>query len=147
MSESANFEDLVTSRKQWIEDVLRPWCRSARRMELLKAENEWQDIAGRAAAEQTLWAWAWERFPALVYDGLTGVNETRKVIVTFQDGETITGYPEGRQSQRGQLVMLVGDETMDSASADQLTESGPFSIDLISSVALADAVNETEPQS
>jgi len=138
MSESVDFESLVTSRKQWIEEVLRPWCRSASRKELLKAENEWEDIAGRAAAEQTLWSWAWERFPVLVYDGLTGVNETRKVVVRLHHGETIIGYPEGRQSQRGQLVLLVGDEIMDSASASELTEAGPFSLDQISDVTLAE---------
>ena len=142
MSDSVDFENLVTSRKQWIEDVLRPWCRSAARKELLKAENEWQDIAGRAAPEQTLWSWAWERFPVLVYDGLTGVNETQKVVVQLNSGDTITGYPEGRQSQRGQLVMLVGDENMEAASASELKEVGPFSLDQIAAVTLVEGSAE-----
>lgn len=134
MSDSVDFESLVASRRQWIEDVLRPWCRAASRKELLKAENEWQDIAGRAAPEQTLWSWAWERFPALVYDGLTGVNETQRVSVQLVGGETIVGYPEGRRSQRGQLVLLVGDDSMESASSTQLAEVGPFDLDRIETV-------------
>ncbi len=127
------FDQLATSRKAWIEETLRPWCQAASRKDLLKAEQEWLDIAGRAAVEHTLWTWAWERFPALVYDGLTGVNETQQVTVQLRSGETITGYPEGRRSQRGELFLLAQDES-DSTSALALTEVGPFSLDDVKSV-------------
>lgn len=111
------FEDLVTSRKGWIENVLRPWCRSAPRLELLKAEQEWQDIAGRVDPERTLWLWAWSRFPVLVVEGLTGIDESFEVTVTLKDGSRHTGYPDAAGSERGQLVL----------QADR--EHGPFPLD------------------
>lgn len=129
----STFDALVRSRKSWIDDSLRPWCRQAPRTELLKAEEEWGDIAGRAAPEQTLWTWAWERFPALVYDGLTGVNETRLVRVRLKTGEAFVGFPEGRLSQRGELVLLTGEDPEADPTGD-LTEAGPFSLDDIDSV-------------
>ena len=132
MSEPINgFDQLAASGREWIEEVLRPWCRSASRRDLTKAEDEWVDIAGRAAAEQTLWTWAWERFPALVHDGLTGVNETQQVTVTLADGESHTGYPEGRRSQRGELFLVLPDNDK---STNELSEAGPFSLDDIERV-------------
>lgn len=127
----SQFEQLAASRRQWIEDVLRPWCRVACRKDLIKAEDEWVDIAGRAAAEQTLWTWAWERFPDLVHDGLTGVNETQQVTITLTSGESHTGYPEGRRSQRGELLLVLPDEQ---TSTSDLSEAGPFSLDEIARV-------------
>ena len=116
------FEDLVTSRKGWIENVLKPWCRSAPRLELLKAEQEWPDIAGRVDPERTLWLWAWSRFPVLVAEGLNGIDESYEVTVTLMDGAQHTGFPDARGSEHGQLV-LQGE-----------TEQGPFRLDDIRSV-------------
>lgn len=117
-----NFEDLVTSRKAWIENVLKPWCHAAPRRELLKAEQEWADIAGRVDPERTLWLWAWARFPVLVADGLIGIEETYEITVTLQDGARHTGFPDARQSLQGQLVL------------QGATEEGPFLLDDIRSI-------------
>ncbi len=84
---------------------------------------EWHDFAGRVDAHATLWTWAWERHPAVVHDDLAGVNETHEVSVMLHDGRIIKGFPDGRRSLQGQLVLLStsgGDENL-----------GPFSIDEI----------------
>ncbi len=120
------FDDLVASRKAWIEEVLKPWCLEARRQDLIRAELEWGDIAGRVDENATLWTWAWSRFPDLVHEGLSGINETRPVKVTLKSGETATGFPDARQSTRGQLV-LIGD-------ARGERQWGPVSIDDIAHV-------------
>ena len=120
------FSQLVESRKSWIQETLRPWCQAAPRSELLQAEQEWSDIAGRVSPDSSLWLWAWSRFPDLVYDGLTNVNETREVCVELQDGSRASGFPDARLSERGQLV-LVGS----GATSGQL---GPYPIDEIVSV-------------
>ena len=70
------------SSRQWIDEVLKPWCQRAERKDLRLAEMEWQDIAGRAAAEsdrqrltrqQTL-----EATRALCHEGLqTVLGSTR----------------------------------------------------------------------
>jgi hypothetical protein len=121
------FLDLVDSRKAWIETVLRPWCRQAPRRELLKAEQEWLDIAGKVAPDFTLWLWAWERFPVLCVDGLKGLDETFPVEVTLKTGEKIQGYPDSRESRRGELFLV----TLDGAA------SGPHLLDDIQSVSRA----------
>ena len=118
----STFEDLVTSRKGWIENVLKPWCLSAPRLELLKAEQEWHDIAGRVDAEGTLWLWAWSRFPALVVEGLHGIDESYEVTVMLKDGGTHIGFPDSNQSHRGQLVL------------QGASEQGPFPLDDIRSI-------------
>lgn len=117
------FTELAASRREWIEQVLRPWCASAARSELVQAELEWVDIAGRVDPQATLWKWAWGRFPALVHEGLPGVSETAPVRVRLKDGTSIEGFPDNRQTRAGRLVLL--------------TESGdsdPISIDDIASV-------------
>lgn len=127
MTEQASpqsFEDLATSRRDWIDTVLRPWCRQASLAQLKQAAMEWHDFAGRVDPDATLWTWAWERHPQIVHDDLPGVNETHPVTVSLQDGRTATGFPDGRKSVKGQLV-LVGEEQ----------ELGPFSIDEISEIA------------
>lgn len=131
----STFEDLVASRKAWIESVLRPWCAAAPRIELRKAHAEWLDIAGKVDPEATLWTWAWERFPALVYEGMSGVNETGEVRVTLRDGTQITGYPDARQSKHGNLVLLRRSAT--TGRYDE--ESGPHSLDDIVVVERAEA--------
>lgn len=123
-----NFEHLAAARRQWIETVLRPWCRKASASELRKAELEWLDIAGRVDAVATLWTWAWERFPDLVHPDLPGVDETHCVEVTFGDGSVCCGYPDARRSQRGMLVLL------GEGSGGESTPHGPFAIDQIRSV-------------
>jgi hypothetical protein len=127
-AEITTFDDLAASRRDWIATVLRPWCGQATRVDLLKAELDWPDIAGKVDADATLWTWAWGRFPALVHEGLSGVDETFAVRVTLRDGSSHVGFPEGRKSQRGQLVLLAA-----SASGGN-SELGPFSIDDIASV-------------
>lgn len=123
------FEELVASRRQWIEEVLRPWCVRASRKGLKQAEQEWGDIAGRADPDATLWTWAWSRFPALVHEGLSGVSETYEVRVTLKDGTTVVGFPENRLSKDGRLVLLCTGDPPGSP-----VESDPYSIDDIESV-------------
>ena len=125
-----SFDELVKSRRAWIDDVLQPWCRDAARADLLKAEAEWTDIAGRADSAATLWTWAWGRFPALVHEEMSGVNETREVRLTLRDGREVVGYPDARSCALGRLLLL-------ESSAAGNREHGPFSIDEIVAVAVA----------
>jgi hypothetical protein len=122
----ATFDELVSSRRNWIDEVLIPWCRSAARKDLLRAAMDWGDIAGRVDENATLWTWAWSRFPELVHEGLSGVNETRPVRVVLKSGESATGFPDARQSTNGQLVLVA------IAEGNQLL--GPFSIDDVAEV-------------
>lgn len=124
----SNFDELVTSRKAWIHDVLQPWCRTATLLALKQAEQEWLDIAGKVAPEKTLWPWAWARFPDLVHESL-GIEETTEVEVTLLDGRKYVGYPDARASQQGKLV-LWGSDPADSDPR----ELGPFSIEQIRSI-------------
>lgn len=121
------FEELVVSRKQWIEEVLKPWCAAAARKDLRLAEMEWVDIAGKVAPEKSLWTWAWGRFPALVHEELSGIDETAAVTVRLKDGREFSGYPDGRRSERGQLVLAGGE-------GGPASECDPISIDEIASV-------------
>jgi hypothetical protein len=100
------FEELAASRRDWIQQVLRPWCRTATLRELRKAEQEWFDIAGRVDVKATLWTWAWERYPDIVHADMAGVHEAWEVVVQLKDGRQLTGYPDSRQSQRGLLVLI-----------------------------------------
>jgi len=125
---ASNFDELVVSRQDWIEKVLKPWCRSAARRDLLAAEQEWVDVAGRADPGKTLWPWAWSRFPVLYVDDLGGLEETYRVTVTLRDGSQHAGYPDARRTRQGELV-LVGD-----ASGGGLSDLGPWSIDDVASV-------------
>ena len=123
-----SFEELVKSRKSWLNDVLRPWCQQARRTDLIKAEPDWVDIAGKVDPNKTLWAWAWSRFPDLVHESL-GIEETAEVEVLLKDGRKFQGFPDSRKSQRGQLILCGYDVV-----ATKPAEVGPFSIDDIESV-------------
>lgn len=131
-----SFDDLVTSRKAWIEETLKPWCRQARRIDLLKAESEWLDIAGKVDAEKTLWAWAWSRFPDLVHESL-GIEETSEVQLDLVDGRALRGYPNSRKSQRGQICLW----GIDSATGHS-TDLGPLSIDDVVSIRRLDASDD-----
>lgn len=124
----ASFDELAAARREWINSVLMPWCRQARRTELKQAELDWIDIAGKVAADKTLWPWAWSRFPDLVHESL-GIDETAEVVVTTADGRTSRGFPDSRASRQGQLV-LWGRVSTDA----EPQELGPFSIDDIVSV-------------
>jgi len=99
------FTELVASRRAWLMDLLVPWCRVAVRADLLRAEQEWTDIAGKIAPERSLWLWAWSRFPALYVEGLGGLEESWPVRVELRGGSTIEGFPDNRSSERGQLVI------------------------------------------
>lgn len=126
-SEPPHFAALVESRKGWIEDRLRPWCQRALRSDLLLAENEWVDIAGKADPEKTLWAWAWNRFPDLVHADL-GIDETSEVVVVLTDGREVRGYPDARRSRQGRLTLL------GEVEPGQRGDFGPYSIDEVRSV-------------
>jgi hypothetical protein len=123
------FEALVASRRAWLADVLKPWCQHAPRAALRLAELEWLDIAGKVSAEKSLWAWAWGRFPDLVHAELNGIDESSAVTVILKSGEQTTGYPDSRQSEQGQLVLVCRDPM-----TGRSTDAGPFSIDEIERV-------------
>ena len=118
------FENLATSRREWIDNTLIPWCRRASRAELVKAEGEWTNLAGHVDPEATLWSWAWGRFPDLVYEGLPGVNETCAVAVQLKDGRRLTGYPDNRESRQGRLALLQDDGAIISLSIDDVEAAG-----------------------
>ncbi len=105
----SQFPELVQSRRNWIDQVLVPWCRTATRKDLLLAEQAWLDLAGRPEPKQTLWLWAWQRFPVLCEDGLTALNEAWLVKVVRQSGDVIVGFPDARESVQGNLILV--DET------------------------------------
>ena len=90
------FQEMAASRREWIADVLIPWCKQATFKDLREAEHDWINIAGRVDPAMTLWTWAWSRFPDLVCEDLPGVNETAQVVVVTKDGQTLTGFPDGR---------------------------------------------------
>lgn len=124
----SGFEELVASRKAWINDVLRPWCQAATLNALKQADQEWLDIAGKVAAEKTLWPWAWSRFPELVHESL-GIEETTEVQVTLRNGQSVRGFPDARASQQGQLVLWGSDP----AGTDPRA-LGPYSIEQIAEI-------------
>ena len=124
----SSFAELVTSRKAWISGVLQPWCRAAARKDLLLAEQEWADIAGKVDPESTLWRWAWSRFPGLVHESL-GIDESAEIEVNLKTGERIRGFPDSRKSQNGKLVLLTA-----TGAGDRFRDAGPFLLDDIASV-------------
>ncbi|RPI76119.1 MAG: hypothetical protein EHM42_15030 [Planctomycetaceae bacterium] len=124
------FSELAASRRAWIDQVLTPWCRSATRQDLLLAEHEWTDVAGKVDPNKSLWYWAWGRFPDLVNAELMGIDETAAVTVTLDDGRTLTGYPDARESLHGELVLICRDP----ADSRRSVQEGPFPLDRIRSV-------------
>ena len=128
-----SFAELIASRRRWLEQELQPWCLQASRRDLVRAELEWLDIAGKVDADKTLWYWAWSRFPALVHEHLVAIDESRRVTVRLRNGETHTGHPDSRQSRQGQLVLLcLADPT-----SRRYEDRGPFSIDDIAEISPA----------
>ncbi|MFO1022839.1 MAG: hypothetical protein U0903_19405 [Planctomycetales bacterium] len=117
------FTELVESRKEWIAQVLIPWCRQAERKELRLAELDWPDIAGKIAPEKSLWFWAWGRFPELVHAELQGIDEASTLEVTMRDGTTFRGHPDARESTHGELVLVARGQM-----------HGPLSIDDIQAI-------------
>jgi hypothetical protein len=126
----SGFADLIASRRDWIERVLKPWCRVAKLADLKRAELEWDDIAGKVDPKATLWTWAWSRFPDVVHEGLVGVDETHAVRVTLENGETRSGYPDNRKTEGGRLCLVSVEPTGPGGSA----EIGPISIDDIARI-------------
>jgi hypothetical protein len=126
------FQELATSRRQWIDDVLIPWCQQASRSELRAAMLDWINVAGHVDPDATLWTWAWARFPALTHEAVIGVDETKEVRVRLKSGEVAVGFPDSRETQNGQLVLL--GKTDDG----RFEHSGPFSIDDIKTVEITD---------
>ena len=125
------FSELAESRRNWISQSLIPWCGAARLRDLQLAEFEWTDIAGKVDPAKTLWFWAWRRFPAIVHEELAGIDESRAVCVTLNDGSCVTGYPDAQRSQQGRLVLLGR-----SSKPPRLEiEHGPISIDDIREIA------------
>lgn len=118
------FADLVASRKAWLEYQLQPWCQRARHRDLLLAEQEWVDIAGKVDPEKTLWAWAWSRFPDLIHPEL-GIDESQEIVVTLVGGEICQGYADARRSLQGRLCLVQSNDGR---------EVGPFLIDEIEMV-------------
>ena len=131
---SPTFADLVASRKQWLEQVLKPWCLAAPWKELIQAQQDWPNIAGQVDPQSTLWVWAWSRFPVLVHDGLPGLDETHRIRVTLQDARIREGFPDNRESRCGKLKLLC--ETKPGSGQFELSEA--ISIDDIVSVARLD---------
>jgi hypothetical protein len=131
-----SFEALAESRRQWIDNVLRPWCRQASLKQLRQAEVEWLDVAGRVDVTATLWTWAWERFPELTHPDMAGVNETNEVQVILRDGTELFGFPDSRRSERGMLVLVAR-----SADRGHVRDVGPTSIDDIQHVKPVSASN------
>lgn len=121
------FLELSASRRAWIQEFLIPWCRTANVPSLLKAEMEWEDIAGRVDAQFSLWLWAWSRFPVLYADGLRGLEESYNVRATMIDGTQHIGYPDGRSSQRAMLVLV---DRVDRKTV----ERGPLRLDQVQTV-------------
>jgi hypothetical protein len=120
-----SFAELIASRREWIEQTLRPWCRVAALKDLNRAELEWEDIAGKVDPKATLWTWAWSRFPEIVHEGLAGVNETHAVRVTLKSGQTHAGYPDNRRTAGGRLILM----SAEPVGPGELPEIGPISID------------------
>lgn len=118
-----DFNELAASRRAWIDDVLIPWCRTASRAELRKAEADWTNIAGNVAPEKTLWAFAWSRFDGLIHEQFGGLDESREWRVLLRDGATFSGYPDARRSLQGEMILITSDG-----------DAGPFAIDNIAAV-------------
>lgn len=136
---ASTFAELVTSRQQWIETVLKPWCVAAQWKELFQAEQDWPNLAGQVDAQATLWTWAWGRFPALVHEGLAGIDETHRVRVTTCDGRVFEGFPDNRESRHGKLKLLTA------IPSGLLSHSDAMSIDDILSVERLDENDPTQP--
>lgn len=137
-----SFADLATSRRDWLSEILVPWCRQACYRDLVEAEQDWGNIAGRVDPAMTLWTWAWSRFPAVVHEGMPGLNETCEVRLHLMDGREVVGYPDRDGSSRGEIVLLSRSE----AGFEQL---GPFRIDAVQSAELTTegfAVEQPQPR-
>lgn len=134
-----SFADLAASRRDWISGLLIPWCHQASYRDLIEAEQDWGNIAGRVDPGMTLWTWAWGRFPAVIHDGMPGFNETCEVRILLAGGREVVGFPDREASSRGQIVLVARSD----AGFEQL---GPFRIDEVHSVELVEfAGSRDEP--
>lgn len=134
-----SFSDLAASRREWIAEVLIPWSRQAGYRDLIEAEQDWGNIAGRVDPEMTLWTWAWSRFPAVIHEGMPGLNETCEVLLKTTDGRQATGYPDRQASSRGQIVLI-------SRGEGGFDQAGPFQIDEIISIAQTQAAADSRAE-
>lgn len=121
------FEELAASRRDWISNVLQPWCEQARQSELKRAHDEWNDLAGRVDPTVTLWFWAWRRFPDLINSDLGRFDESAVIRLVLSDGREVTGTPDARASRGGQIVLVC--RPVDGSRG--FVDAGPFSIDEI----------------
>ena len=137
-SPEPTFAGLIASRKAWLDGWLKPWCRLASRKDLLLAEQEWIDIAGKVDPEKTLWSWAWSRFPALIHPEL-GIDESRPVRVVLGCGQVVIGYPDARRSRQGELWILSTDDE------GTLKETGPLFIDAVAAIVVEAVIDSEEP--
>ncbi|QDV31048.1 hypothetical protein Spb1_29850 [Planctopirus ephydatiae] len=128
VSDVTDFVSLVESRKHWIQQVLRPWCRSAPVTELRLAALNWVDLAGQISPDATLWPWAWERFEGVIHTEL-GFDESRQWKVSLRNGSEASGYINGRLSRGEQIVLVYRD-----SHSEQLTTTSPIGLDEISSI-------------
>lgn len=131
-----SFAELAASRREWISGQLVPWCRQASFRDLVEAEQDWGNIAGRVDPGMTLWTWAWSRFPAVIHDGMPGLNETCEVRLKVADGRDAVGFPDREASSRGQIVLVSRTEM----GFEQL---GPFRID---EILVAELVQSATPR-
>ncbi|MGV2338054.1 MAG UNVERIFIED_CONTAM: hypothetical protein LVR18_29585 [Planctomycetaceae bacterium] len=127
---SPHFELLAASRRDWIQNVLRPWCHTATVQDLRRAELEWHDIAGRGRPRRDTLEVGMGTLPGCRASGLPGLNETWPVEVRLHSGQVYSGYPDARRSIRGQLILLRVD---DSATA-RITETPPLSLDQVAAL-------------
>jgi hypothetical protein len=61
---------------------------------------------------------------------LQGIDETTAVRVSLKDGQTVSGFPDARESQHGELYLL----GRDPGQTFRTNMLGPFSIDDVQAV-------------
>lgn len=134
-------DDLIVARRQWIDEVLRPWCARATHAELKLAEFLWLDLAGRVPPEETLRVWAWERFAGFV-DPTEGLSEAREWTFQHRDGRTVTGFIDRRESGCGTLAICTRNPV-----TGRIETVGPWSVDEVVAIhpSVGDAGANTVP--
>ncbi|MEM9704388.1 MAG: hypothetical protein AAF907_18245 [Planctomycetota bacterium] len=124
-SASPAFTKLVESKRAWLEEVLKPWCRTADLAALRLAEANWIDLAGNVDPQKTLWLWAWGRFEGVVSEELEGFEESLALRLTLKSGETVVGFPDGRASRAEGIVLIAEDGSTATAALDEIASAVP----------------------